>query len=246
MPSWFLNEQDLPFARTDLTIFPKEPYYEPEAVVPEDDHWSTTGDLNWHDRTPAPLRVRVRSYPPMSADRLDALHRAAPDETSLPDFLKTISGEFLGVSRKQGEMATTSEYGNPPVRVGLHVDNYDRRPLKSRASSRSRLLINLGPGDRYALFCKPDIFRIAEQLGLSLTDIPGTADLRKYVRAGLPTECFRFRLRPGEGYIAATECLGHDGSTGGVSMHSYTAHWLINAPDGPSISAHLESHHHLG
>ncbi|MFJ6616563.1 hypothetical protein ACIQOW_03135 [Kitasatospora sp. NPDC091335] len=66
---------------------------------------------------------------------------------------------------------------------------------------------------------------------------PHTDDIRAYVRAGHPLRCLRLRLDPGEGYIAPTELLPHDGSTSDLPEPSTAAFWLDHWPIGvfPSL-----------
>ncbi|MFF7994749.1 hypothetical protein ACFZDG_33880 [Kitasatospora xanthocidica] len=49
---------------------------------------------------------------------------------------------------------------------------------------------------------------------------------------GLPLRLYRLRLDPGEGYIAPTELLPHDGSTEDQDQPSTAAFWLGHWPRG--------------
>ncbi|MEV0972047.1 hypothetical protein [Microtetraspora glauca] len=55
---------------------------------------------------------------------------------------------------------------------------------------------------------------------------PHTDDVRRYVADGHPLRCLRIRLEPGQGYIAPTEFLPHDGSTSYAEERSLAAFWL--------------------
>lgn len=61
---------------------------------------------------------------------------------------------------------------------------------------------------------------------------PHTQDYRDYVASGRPIRIIRIRLAPGEGYVAPTEHLLHDGSTEAQDQPSAAAFWLGHWPRG--------------
>ncbi|MFF7655067.1 hypothetical protein ACFZCY_35405 [Streptomyces sp. NPDC007983] len=123
-------------------------------------------------------------------------------------------------------ITTTVNHANG-LRIGLHVDNWDRLPYSRRHTSRRRLCINLGPGTRYLLLADVDIRQICRAMQDHCDDrYPHTDDLRRYVSDHHPIRCLRLRLGPGEGYIAPTELLPHDGSTEDQAEPSSAAFWL--------------------
>ncbi|MFD7638388.1 hypothetical protein, partial [Streptomyces sp. NPDC059873] len=94
------------------------------------------------------------------------------------------------------------------------------------------LCLNLGPGPRYLLIGDRDIQQICRTLHADLDrHHPHTEDIRRYVAAGHPLRCLRIRLDPGDGYIAPTEFLAHDGSTAGIDQPSVAAFWLGQRPN---------------
>ncbi|WP_327049168.1 hypothetical protein OG320_15565 [Microbispora sp. NBC_01189] len=122
---------------------------------------------------------------------------------------------------------TTCDVHNGGRRIGLHVDNFDRLPYPGRLRSRRRLCLNLGPGTRWLLVCDCTITGICRALGRDQAGhLPHTDDVRAYVTGGHPLRCLRIRLEPGEGYIAPTEILPHDGSTADADTWSCAAFWL--------------------
>ncbi|GAA4219435.1 hypothetical protein FHR32_000392 [Streptosporangium album] len=122
---------------------------------------------------------------------------------------------------------TSTEDSTTGHRIGLHVDNFDRLTYSARQNSRRRLCLNLGPGTRYLLVGDRDIKEICRALGCDQDRYyPHTDDLRRYVADGHTLRCLRIRLDPGEGYIAPTEFLPHDGSTAGMREWSLAAFWL--------------------
>src|SRR5207244_3329011 len=108
-------------------------------------------------------------------------------------------------------MTTDPETG---LRVGLHVDSWEKLPVHARASRPLRLCVNLGDCDRYFLFVPVTLVRIVRILRLtpetdgvmySATDT-GRAFLHRY-----PTfPVVRLKIKPGYGYIAPVENLIHD------------------------------------
>jgi hypothetical protein len=76
-----------------------------------------------------------------------------------------------------------------------------------------------------------DIEQISRAMGATIRH-PHTNDVRRYVREGHPLRCIRIRLDPGEGYIAPTEFIPHDGSTWGIHAPSRVAFWLGRWPTG--------------
>ncbi|WP_340375953.1 hypothetical protein U5640_12800 [Streptomyces sp. SS7] len=161
------------------------------------------------------------------AGRLEAAARLDPLDGRWPTTL-------LGCAASPGHWATTTEDSNTGRRIGPHVDNFDRLPYARRHQARRRLCLNLGPGPRYLLIGDHDIQQICRTLH---TDPdrhhPHTEDIRRYVAAGHPLRCLRIRLDPGDGYIAPTESLAHDGSTAGIDQPSVAAFWLGQPPNAP-------------
>ncbi|WP_367038186.1 hypothetical protein [Streptomyces sp. Je 1-332] len=54
--------------------------------------------------------------------------------------------------------------------------------------------------------------------------------VRRHVAAGHRMRCLRVRLDPGDGCIASTEFLAHDGSPAGIGQPSI-AFWLGRPPN---------------
>jgi hypothetical protein len=123
------------------------------------------------------------------------------------------------------------------LRIGLHIDNFDRMSWATRHRSRRRLCLNFGPGTRYLVFANVDVYDICRFQGCAPPDAhPHTGDVRRYVAAEGPVLCLRVRLSPGQGYIAPTELLPHDGSTMNDPLPSVAAFWLERLPQ-PAAAA---------
>ncbi|KPC88310.1 hypothetical protein G3260_000069 [Streptomyces albus] len=214
-----------------------EPGHDDRAIVPGGKWKAITYDeAEQHradDSTPDSIRVELVSQPLPDLDpddlagRLETAARLDPLNGRWPTKL-------LGCTASPGNRATTTEDSTTSRRIGLHVDNFDRLPYPRRHHGRRRLCINLGPGTRYLLIGDHDIQQICRTLRAdSDRHYPHTEHIRQYVADGHPLCCLRIRLEPGDGYIAPTELLPHDGSTIGVDQPSVAAFWLGRPPSAP-------------
>lgn len=132
----------------------------------------------------------------------------------------------LGKASSSAKLLTTTPDHRDRQLIGLHLDNWDKLDYATKHTGRRRLCVNLGPGTRYILLGDMDAQTICRAVRTDfVTCYPHTDDLRSYVALGLPLQCLRIRLDPGEGYIAPTEFLPHDGSTEDQD-ESVAAFWL--------------------
>jgi hypothetical protein len=127
------------------------------------------------------------------------------------------SVQAMTLSRDEGEWETTTIEGTTGLRVGLHVDNWDRIPIGSRQTATNRICLNLGPRDRYFLFLPLAFDNVAEIVERSsprkMEHLHPTSIARTFMQQFPKFPIFRMRLAPGDAYIASTENLVHDGST---------------------------------
>ncbi|MEU2852391.1 hypothetical protein AB0K71_10855 [Streptomyces syringium] len=207
------------------------PEYEPGAVVPTGLWQPLTAEIAKHMPTWTGMRdstlVEIAA-PPLPPAALEDFGAGLGDPTAV----------YLGQAHSKPDTLTTTD-NQSGRRIGLHLDNWDRLPYSAKDSARRRLCLNLGPGTRYLLLCPLD----AQALGRAVHPDdyadrhPHTDDLRAYVAAGNRLQCLRIRLDPGDGYIAPTEYLPHDGSTESEPKPSSAAFWLGQWPQGsiPSL-----------
>ncbi|MDP9861654.1 MULTISPECIES: hypothetical protein [Streptosporangium] len=200
------------------------------AVVPQGD-WTPLSSveadrLRPDDATPASVVIELvaQPLPVFASDDLQGRVNAA-------SALDPLQGRWprrrLACTDSPAGLLTSTEDSTTGHRIGLHIDNFDRLPCPVRQNSRRRFCLNLGPGTRYLLVGDRDITEICRVLGRDQErHCPHTDDLRRYVAEGHPLRCLRIRLEPGQGYIAPTEFLPHDGSTSGVQTWSLAAFWL--------------------
>ncbi|MFJ5834492.1 hypothetical protein [Streptomyces sp. NPDC093089] len=136
--------------------------------------------------------------------------------------------EYIGQALAKPGMRTTTDNYRDGRLIGLHLDNWDKLPYGRKATGRRRLALNLGPGDRFIILGSLDAEAVCRVVHPDSYERrhPHTDDYRAYVAAGHPLRCVRIRLAPGEGYVAPTEYLLHDGSTEGQDKTSAMAFWL--------------------
>ncbi|MEU2950910.1 hypothetical protein ACIOUE_07165 [Streptomyces xanthochromogenes] len=195
-----------------------EPGYEPGAVLTP---------TRWQ-----PLSARAAER--LRADDADADSTlveivrppAGAELDTLADPLGDPESVYLGQVSARPGLATTTDNHEVGLRIGLHLDNWDKLSYARKHTGRRRLCLNLGPGPRYVVLGAVDAQLICRALHTDYARrYPHTDDLRAYA-ARWDMSCIRIRLAPGEGYIAPTEYLPHDGSTDGVAVPSTAAFWL--------------------
>lgn len=217
-----------------------EPGYDTGALVPSDD---------WEPLTPAEAENLRPDSTILDQTLIELVHRPLPalapgDLTGRLEAaasLDPLNGGWptalLGCTASPGNWTTTTEDSTIGRRIGLHVDNFDRLSYATRHCGRRRLCLNLGPGTRYLLLGDRDVQHICRTLYSDLDHhYPHTEDVRRYVAAGHRLRCLRVRLEPGDGYIAPTELLPHDGSTMNSSEPSVAAFWLGRHPEAHETS----------
>lgn len=112
--------------------------------------------------------------------------------------------------------------------IGLHVDSWDREPVDERKSSRNRISFNFGRERRYFLFLPftlQKILTVLRQLDRTIDRRSEPSEIGRIFLTLFPhTPVVRCSLEPGEGYIAPTENIVHDGSSLGTSSmdHQFT------------------------
>jgi hypothetical protein len=116
-----------------------------------------------------------------------------------------------GLAKGSGLSLSTTIDRTDGNRIGLHIDQWERRPLGSVQSARNRLCLNLGPQARYFVFLAIDVLGIAASCGVAPNSPFTTREAQAYLRRRPMTAVYRLRIEPGEAYVASTECLIHDG-----------------------------------
>lgn len=213
--------------------------WEDGSVVPLDDWQPLTAQqaaqLRANDTTDPNMVVEVVQVP---IDRA-AAHAIMPvTATAFDPFAGRHAADFLGYLDQELGLRTGTIDESQGLRIGIHLDNFDKLSFDQRTTGRRRLGVNFGLGTRHLLLATIDVLDVC--LANNPDDpshYPHTDDLRRYVHDGRPLTILRIRLDPGQGYIAPTELLPHDGSTLTADAPSRIAFWLGHWPTGqlPSL-----------
>jgi hypothetical protein len=117
--------------------------------------------------------------------------------------------------------------------AGLHLDSWDRLPLRFRHRSRNRLCINFGREPRYSLFMNLPLMVMFRHMGLRdpediYRDYRGLYLGHRFMKARPDYPVVRLRIDPGEAYILPTDNLLHDASTEEKQFPDITLTFLGN------------------
>lgn len=134
---------------------------------------------------------------------------------------------------------TKDEFGAEGQRfAGIHIDSWDRLPLRLRHKSRNRLCINLSREARYSLFINLPLMSMFNHLGLPdpqyfFEDFRGLYLGQRFMRRCPNYPVVRLQIEPGEAYLLPTDNLVHDASTEGNRFADITLTYLgyFNARD---------------
>jgi predicted Zn-dependent protease with MMP-like domain len=130
--------------------------------------------------------------------------------------------------------------------IGLHLDSWDKQPLRLRHRSRNRLCINLGREARYSLFVNLPLMQMFAHLGLRdpediYADFRGLALGHRFMMARPEYPAVRLRIEPGEAYILPTDNLIHDGSTTGTAHPDITMTFIGRFAPTPVALSSIEA-----
>lgn len=231
------GEADALRARCDVavarTAHPAEGDYEPGSVIPA---------APWRCMADTDIRAVTAPRKPLDSTLVEIVRPPFRDGQPLEELTLSMGDPravYLGQALAGPDMATTTDNHQGGRLLGLHLDNWDKLPCARRHTARRRLCLNLGPGTRYLVVGAVDAQTVCRTVhpGERGERHPHTDDYRAYVRQGRPIPLTRIRLDPGDGYLAPTEYLLHDGSTAGQEHPSAAAFWLGRWPRGilPSL-----------
>ncbi|MFE0192598.1 hypothetical protein [Streptomyces sp. NPDC058989] len=210
---------------TTLTPATADPAYETDAIIPAGS-WVSLTEEQARDLIPEP------ATPDSVLVELVALR--TPLTNPLDTFAEELGGPsacYLGQASSPPDALTTTANYADGRRIGLHLDSWDKLRYAAKGTGRRRLCLNLGPGTRYLLLCGADAQEICRAVHPDdfVFRYPGSDDVRQYIADGHLATCYRFRIEPGEGYLAPTEFIPHDGSTQ-QQQQSAAAFWLGHWP----------------
>lgn len=215
------------------TTRPGDTAYEFGAVVPAG---------QWRPMTDTDVQAVTAPRQPLDSTLVEIVrppYRGGLPLEDLPHPLGDPDAVHLGQALAKPDMITTTDNYADGQLLGLHLDNWDKLPYADKHIGRRRLCLNLGPGSRYIILGASDAQAVCRAVHPAdhTQHHPHTDDFRAYVAGGQSIRIFRIRLAPGDGYVAPTEYLLHDGSTEGQDQPSAAAFWLGRWPRGvlPSL-----------
>ena len=133
--------------------------------------------------------------------------------------------QCLGVSRRPSGLRTSTFDAENGVRIGMHLDSWDRGALSKRQFGRVRLCINLGARRRSLLFMPFDVRTV--RAALAGADDFNSANIgERFCSRFRQAPVLRLDVPPGHAYIAPTENLIHDGHSALSPSCDLTIAWL--------------------
>ena len=107
------------------------------------------------------------------------------------------------------------------VYIGLHFDNFSFLPANQRDSAPVRVAINLGDEDRFFVYINLTTLQIYQCLEKPTTDSEfealkiASSIANEFMHKYPNYPVVKIRLKPGQGYVAPTQNIIHDGYTAG-------------------------------
>lgn len=127
--------------------------------------------------------------------------------------------KIQGICTRVPGLGTTTVDTSRGVRIGIHVDSWDRAVISLRERARNRLNVNLGKGNRYLLLVNARVDAMArflyQQSGNPIEMKGVTAITRAFLASRPEFPIYKVCIKPNEAYIAPTELLPHDATTVG-------------------------------
>ncbi len=138
----------------------------------------------------------------------------------------------LGLNRAEVDKLTTTidwiNYLPQTPSVGLHLDSWEKLPLRRRHFSKQRLCINIGTETRYFIFINRTLIQMFSDLNLVdpvdiYQDYRGLRLAEKFMSICDRYPAISVAIEPGEAYIAPTENIIHDAT----SMDKQSPDWSL-------------------
>lgn len=165
-----------------------------------------------------------------ASEKLIRLQRGERPESILAADLDTVTSHIAKACRWDRQATLMGLHSDRPncdtvtvdmttgQLIGLHLDSWSSRQGTLGRGGHLRVALNLGPGDRYFLFC-PD-FALRASFDDAATAFM-LASFKRRAQVGA-VDTFRLRIRPGQAYVANTDALIHDASTSGLAKPCFS------------------------
>jgi hypothetical protein len=221
--------------------------YEPSAHVPVlERRRLSASELSavssqWHwpsSHCVSTFRIDASVVDEMRHPRLSADAAAGPaDSTVEGDRLwNLLSGSaplssagrpfWLGLSERPSGLRTSTLDAAKNRRLGLHLDSWDRMPLRRRHIARVRLCVNLGRRSRSLLFLPYDIGTVVDELEANGCPVHGPNIGGQFCAAFPDVPVLELVIPSGCAYLAPTDNLVHDGCSEPSDAPDLTIAWL--------------------
>lgn len=133
--------------------------------------------------------------------------------------------DWLGLSQRPSGLRTSTFDVNTGLRIGFHLDSWDRIALNQRNFTRNRLCINLGSRTRSLLFVPADIGSVLH--ALSNDSAVHSANIgERFCRRFPSAPVLELEIPPGHAYLAPTENIIHDGHSDPSPAPDLTIAWI--------------------
>jgi hypothetical protein len=183
--------------------------------------------LSLQDRSTAPDRT-VAVFP---VD--DHVFAASRSSYAGMEHLTTYARRYLasgaalqvhGIALKEPGLTTVTSDPSTGLRIGLHLDSWDKLPLDRRGNATSRLCINLGLEQRLLVFVNLTVGQLIDCLSrLGSHPRTGPELVRAFFDRFPRYPITAVAVPPRFAYMAPTENMLHDGSTLDQSSADVTA-----------------------
>jgi radical SAM protein with 4Fe4S-binding SPASM domain len=131
----------------------------------------------------------------------------------------------MGISLIAHGVMTAAANPSSQRRVGLHVDSRPESAPRARVQAPNRINVNLSREPRRLIFLNLSLQQIIARLPADVVNNPANnpTDLaRAFMRSFPRYPVLSLEIQPGEGYIAPTENMIHDGYTGQMASPDAT------------------------
>jgi hypothetical protein len=189
------------------------------------------------DPTISVFQISTEAYRSFWESDLSALKErdgGSAHSPALADALRMIASRIPGATNVTAGTIILRPSGLPSstydedakLFIGLHVDDNDEHPPWDRSRARIRCVINLGKDRRHFSFLPLTVEYIYSLC--QGTRAESTYELAHCFMSRFPEwSVFRIALDPGEGYVAPTQRIIHDGYTVGMMNPDVTFTCLL-------------------
>ncbi len=125
-------------------------------------------------------------------------------------------------------LVTHDMHMRPMKRIGLHVDDWDRRIACERGYGRRRLCLNLGLSSRHLIFllCPFSYLVALGKIKIDTENRTPASYVRGYLSSNRSQLAVRLRLDPGEAYIMNADDVIHDAASDIATTPDIALHFL--------------------